>query len=472
MPYASNSDLPPAVRKLSDHQQTVFRKAFNAALKQYGDESKAYAVAWAAAKKADEQKAAPVGSALPHVWVRAHPYSNALDPDAHGEYFSKNTRFYDDLLGSVPASYYHNHAPDGSPVGEPLAVGKTVARTYLDDGRWDKIEFFDNIPADIRARLERAIEQKALRASPTVVPDFHKVARDGEITHWLTGSIAVLDADGYRQPASPKAIGIPTMKALYRQANLPFPAALEKSMGQTKVMDQARQLFAQLAQLFGAPPAEGVGDETKDAAPTGPVAAPSSPLVEDGGDARSMWADIFDDETELPAAETADSTNHAAISAALAQQEGNELEKQQEADIRLEYQNKLDKLEKANFDLARRADRAEIETWFDAQLRAGKVLPAEKAEILEAALQYLADDRAAPATMKSADDKPLTRLGAFQRSIEARAPRLALDGSMKAAGFDDPAGDKDKFTDTRRAELLAKSRLGEQVLADKRNGAH
>lgn len=54
MPYKSNSELPAAARKrLSSHQQTVFREAFNNALKEYhGNESKAFAVAWVAAKKA------------------------------------------------------------------------------------------------------------------------------------------------------------------------------------------------------------------------------------------------------------------------------------------------------------------------------------------------------------------------------------------------------------------------------------
>jgi cation transport regulator len=54
MPYKTNSELPLAARKrLSSHQQTVFREAFNSALKTYhGNESKAFAVAWAAAKKA------------------------------------------------------------------------------------------------------------------------------------------------------------------------------------------------------------------------------------------------------------------------------------------------------------------------------------------------------------------------------------------------------------------------------------
>lgn len=51
MPYGSKSELPAAVRKLPEHAQTIWMSAFNAALKQYGSEEKAFAVAWAAANK-------------------------------------------------------------------------------------------------------------------------------------------------------------------------------------------------------------------------------------------------------------------------------------------------------------------------------------------------------------------------------------------------------------------------------------
>lgn len=58
MPYASKGDVPPAVRNaLTDHGIDIWRKAWNAAYEQYDhDESKAYAVAWAAARKAGELK--------------------------------------------------------------------------------------------------------------------------------------------------------------------------------------------------------------------------------------------------------------------------------------------------------------------------------------------------------------------------------------------------------------------------------
>ena len=56
MPYATNDDLPPAIRHhLPDHAQDIFRAAFNAAWNGYGEtdrrEEIAHRVAWAAVKR-------------------------------------------------------------------------------------------------------------------------------------------------------------------------------------------------------------------------------------------------------------------------------------------------------------------------------------------------------------------------------------------------------------------------------------
>ena len=58
MPYASNDDLPPAVRRhLPEHAQHIFREAFNNTWRTYGArepyrrEEIAHRVAWAAVKK-------------------------------------------------------------------------------------------------------------------------------------------------------------------------------------------------------------------------------------------------------------------------------------------------------------------------------------------------------------------------------------------------------------------------------------
>jgi cation transport regulator len=56
MPYDKNDDLPQSIRdNLPEHAQTIFRKAFNSALKQYGEEERAFKIAWAAVKREYEK---------------------------------------------------------------------------------------------------------------------------------------------------------------------------------------------------------------------------------------------------------------------------------------------------------------------------------------------------------------------------------------------------------------------------------
>ena len=54
MPYHSNADLPPPVRRaLPEHAQDIYRAAFNNAWAEYGgaDEARVHRVAWAAVKR-------------------------------------------------------------------------------------------------------------------------------------------------------------------------------------------------------------------------------------------------------------------------------------------------------------------------------------------------------------------------------------------------------------------------------------
>ena len=57
MPYKTNEDLPEAVLHSlkEEHARTLFRKVFNNAHKEYGNEEQAFKVAWAAVKKEYEK---------------------------------------------------------------------------------------------------------------------------------------------------------------------------------------------------------------------------------------------------------------------------------------------------------------------------------------------------------------------------------------------------------------------------------
>jgi cation transport regulator ChaB len=72
MPYASNEDLSPAVKKAhpTAHGQNAFREAFNSAHKMYGDEETAFKVAHHAADQAEAHHGQPVQV---HIHVHPHP---------------------------------------------------------------------------------------------------------------------------------------------------------------------------------------------------------------------------------------------------------------------------------------------------------------------------------------------------------------------------------------------------------------
>jgi cation transport regulator len=63
MPYQTISDLPAEqVDQYSTHQKHAFMEAFNSALEQYKDESRAFAVAHSAAQRAPRKEPEEDGS--------------------------------------------------------------------------------------------------------------------------------------------------------------------------------------------------------------------------------------------------------------------------------------------------------------------------------------------------------------------------------------------------------------------------
>ena len=55
MPFSSNAQLPKGVKNLPEHAQTIWRKAYNSALEEYGEEDRAARIAWGAVKKSYHQ---------------------------------------------------------------------------------------------------------------------------------------------------------------------------------------------------------------------------------------------------------------------------------------------------------------------------------------------------------------------------------------------------------------------------------
>lgn len=399
-----------------------------------------------------------MNATLPDVWVRAHPFGDTANQDSHREHFDHRTKFYDDLLPTVPASHYHNFDEQGNPVGEPIAVGVTVERAYanpetgVQDGRWDKIRFFDKakIPADVYTDLAQAIEKRNLRASPTVVPDFHKVGRDGHISHWLTGSIAIFGAKGRMQPANQRAIGMAAMKSLFKAADLEFPNLEGVTMAENtrdNWMGFVRTQFDNFMKALAAKPTE---------------------AKEDLDEWEKLFGPELEDEDETEEGKKKDKEKPTMADSPNADELQIKYEKQE---------NQMKAVLAQNAELARRLDEKDMSTWFDGVLQLGKVLPAEKDAIVGMALQLKQDDDAQHPTMKSADGKETTRLNAFKALIEQRAPIIAnIDPSKLHLLKMENGGEKkeEKPSQERTDELLAMTAEGRAAIEARKsaNGNH
>lgn len=92
MPYKRNADLPTSVRNaLPTAAQTVWRKAFNASERQYGEE-RAFRIAWAAVKRSYEQRGGR--------WVRKDVLEEILSK-AVQESFRQNVTIDEEDLGGL-----------------------------------------------------------------------------------------------------------------------------------------------------------------------------------------------------------------------------------------------------------------------------------------------------------------------------------------------------------------------------------
>lgn len=188
MPYASNDELPAAVKSAyTDRCQTVFRKAFNAA---DGDEASQFAQAHTAAKNcmdATAGKAAPLELKATlvddnHFRLLAIPFGGPVrGRDLDGDYFTRRTDIKADWFESRPVLWHHGMDPTG--LMGTTVLGKAVLDDEpTDEGWW--VDVWLNA-GERRTQLVKALAAKApLYGSSQALPSLVKRKADGEITVW------------------------------------------------------------------------------------------------------------------------------------------------------------------------------------------------------------------------------------------------------------------------------------------------
>jgi cation transport regulator ChaB len=191
MPYATNADLPPAVRKAyREHCQTVFRSAFNAAMDEYDDEGKAMATAHAAAHKCMSAKGMqPLKATViddDHFRLLAIPFGGPIPlpgapkgVDLDAEWFSERTDIKPDWLPYRLVDWHHGH----DDIMGRTVIAKADSLTEEDDGWWVDVWLQRG---ERRVDLVRKLAERGaqLYGSSESIVGMVRKATTGEILVW------------------------------------------------------------------------------------------------------------------------------------------------------------------------------------------------------------------------------------------------------------------------------------------------
>lgn len=187
MPYASNAELPAAVRdRYSDRCQTVWRTVFNDELKRHNDEGRAFATANSAGQRCKEST--KMTSAVKYVDGSdniieglAIPYGGPLaGKDRHGEDFGPDTDLALDWFPEEGRPVLYQHGLDDTL--KTTLAGRQIEREAMDDGQWVKVQL--DRRNRHKAQLDELIDQGALSFSSGAPPHLVQTRKDGHIIRW------------------------------------------------------------------------------------------------------------------------------------------------------------------------------------------------------------------------------------------------------------------------------------------------
>jgi cation transport regulator ChaB len=189
MPYASISELPPAVKeRYSPRCQSVFMRAFNA---HDGDEASRFKVAHTAAGNCKAAGKASMDDVTPPTQVKAQlidddhfrllaiPFGGPLGGrDLDGEYFSRNTDIKPDWFTERPVLWHHGQ----DRFMADTVIGKATDLTLEDDGWWVDVWIKHG---EQRADLVKRLASKApIFGSSGTISYLRKSSKAGEILVW------------------------------------------------------------------------------------------------------------------------------------------------------------------------------------------------------------------------------------------------------------------------------------------------
>jgi len=186
MPYASNADLPAAVRDAySERCQTVFRTVWNDDFDAHNSEDRAFRIAHTAAKNCEATTKSAAVMALKFVGPDtveglAIPWGSPDDRDLDGEFFTKATDLCLDWFGKAGRPVLYDHGLDDDLKSE--TIGRQVDYEVRDEGVWAQAQLSRN--ARYRKAVDQLIAEGALGYSSGAMGHLATKSAGGEITRW------------------------------------------------------------------------------------------------------------------------------------------------------------------------------------------------------------------------------------------------------------------------------------------------
>lgn len=154
--------------------------------------------------------------------------------DRDGQSFDEQTDYMLNAFPTPVITYHHGVKPGAKGIqGKPLIIGKTTAVEKRKDGIWIRV-LLDKTLDFARRVWEAAKKGLAVASSDSIAhlarlevngkQIFYDKDQRGRIAVWPLAGVSLWDnVAGNFTPASPNAIALPAMKAIYREAGLAFP---------------------------------------------------------------------------------------------------------------------------------------------------------------------------------------------------------------------------------------------------------
>jgi hypothetical protein len=165
--------------------------------------------------------------------VLAAPFNK---PDSDGQTFDASTDFMLDNFAAPVILYHHGVMPGKSALQQiPVVIGKAGKPEVRSDGLHVRV-MLDKSIEWARRVWEAAKKGLAVASSDSIAHlarldiagkrIMYEKDRPGRIAVWPLAGLSLWDAvgDNFR-PASRYAIALPAMKAIYREAGIPFPVS-------------------------------------------------------------------------------------------------------------------------------------------------------------------------------------------------------------------------------------------------------